>query len=667
MMQRKDSDTEHLHGRAQNPKDSSLDQEAFFRAIFENNSAAIAIIEADMTVSMVNNAFCEMCGYSEEELIGTKWTERIPPEEAKRMKEYNQQRFIDSANVPNKYEFTFFTKSGELRHGLVSVSILKSNNKAIASFADITKQKQTEEAYRLSEEKFRSLIEHASDVVYTLTSEGIITYTSSNWTEQLGHDLSEVIGHSFAKFVHPNDIERLHALIVQNFLTGEKLTNVEYQISQKNGQWRWFSSSSSPILDSNGKVTTLIGIAHDITKRKQTEEALQKSEALLNTLINTIPDLIWLKDTNGVFLSCNTMFERFLGATGNEIIGKTDYDFVDHELADSFRKNDQIAMEKGGPSNNEEWITFADDGHSALLDTIKTPMYNPNGELIGVLGVSRDITERKKILSQFESTNALLSSVLESSPNVVMFALDKNYHYLTFNKKHKEIIQMIWGKEIAIGTNMMDVFGNHPDKEKAKANFDRALAGEYLSIVEEYGDEEKTRQFWQDYYSPIYSSRGEIIGITCFVLDISKLKRAEAALKESEYFFKESQNAAFIGSYKVDFMRGTWESSDVMDQIFGIDKNYSRNIQEGWTSLIHPEDRAFMQKQMIEDVITKHKPFNAEYRIIRKSDGEIRWVNGLGKVIVNDQGKVTSLIGTIMDISERKIAEQTILQSQQKL
>jgi PAS domain S-box-containing protein len=129
------------------------------------------------------------------------------------------------------------------------------------------------------------------------------------------------------------------------------------------------------------------------SERKRAEEALCNSEGRLHTMVQTIPDLIWLKDKDGVYLSCNTMFERFFGAREADIIGKTDYDFVDRELADFFREHDRKAVAAGKPTSNEEWITFADDGRHALLDTIKTPMYDARGTLIGVLGIGRDITE----------------------------------------------------------------------------------------------------------------------------------------------------------------------------------------------------------------------------------------------------------------------------------
>jgi two-component system sensor histidine kinase/response regulator len=127
---------------------------------------------------------------------------------------------------------------------------------------------------------------------------------------------------------------------------------------------------------------------------------LEAERIRLRTLVNSIPDLIWLKDPDGVYLACNPMFERFFGAAETAILGKTDYDFVDRELADSFRENDRKAMAAGGPSVNKEWVIFADDGHRALLETIKTPMCDGAGRLIGVLGIARDITANHEYQGQ---------------------------------------------------------------------------------------------------------------------------------------------------------------------------------------------------------------------------------------------------------------------------
>ena len=139
-----------------------------------------------------------------------------------------------------------------------------------------------------------------------------------------------------------------------------------------------------------------IQLEKEIAERKRAQDAVKESQALLQAVIRNIPDLVWLKNPEGVFLFCNSRIESMFGAEQKEVIGKTDYDFVDKELADFFRENDKRVMAEGMPVKNEEEVVFADDGHRELLETIKTPMYNRDGQLVGVLGIGRDITERKR-------------------------------------------------------------------------------------------------------------------------------------------------------------------------------------------------------------------------------------------------------------------------------
>lgn len=116
----------------------------------------------------------------------------------------------------------------------------------------------------------------------------------------------------------------------------------------------------------------------------------------LKSLVRHIPELVWLKDTQGTYLACNTGFERFMNRPEAHIVGHTDHDLVDAEQAESFRRHDLAAMAADGPTTNEEWITYADDGHRTLLRTTKTPMRLPDGRVAGVLGIGYDITEARR-------------------------------------------------------------------------------------------------------------------------------------------------------------------------------------------------------------------------------------------------------------------------------
>jgi PAS domain S-box-containing protein len=161
----------------------------------------------------------------------------------------------------------------------------------------------------------------------------------------------------------------------------------------------------------------------------------------------------------------------------------------------------------------------------------------------------------------------------------------------------------------------------------------------------------------------------EAAGDVAYSLNMHDLQaqkmEAEAALKESEFFFRESQRAAAIGSYKTDFIEGRWESSEVLDSIFGITKSYDRSVQ-GWLDIVHPDDQSMMSQYLRDEVIAERKAFSKEYRIIRKNDFATRWVHGRGEITFDESGRALSLIGTIQDITERKEAEADLVESEER-
>jgi diguanylate cyclase (GGDEF)-like protein/PAS domain S-box-containing protein len=142
---------------------------------------------------------------------------------------------------------------------------------------------------------------------------------------------------------------------------------------------------------------------------------LDIEHARLQSLLAAIPDLIWLKDEQGIYISCNKAFERLYDVTETQITGKTDYDFADRTSADFFRNNDQAAMLGHTTSVYEEWLNFAADGYRGLFEITKTPMYGTEGQLIGVLGIAHDITSRKR--AEDEIRNLAFFDPLTQLPN----------------------------------------------------------------------------------------------------------------------------------------------------------------------------------------------------------------------------------------------------------
>jgi len=165
---------------------------------------------------------------------------------------------------------------------------------------------------------------------------------------------------------------------------------------------------------------------------------------------------------------------------------------------------------------------------------------------------------------------------------------------------------------------------------------------------------------------PVRDANGEVIGLFGVMRDISKRMQTEAALLESEESLREAQQIAGLGSYVTDIRGGTWTSSEVLDQLFGIGKEYERTVA-GWGNLVHPEDRESMVAYFIEEVVGKGKTFDREYRIVRQSDGAVRWVHGRGRLEFDAEGQPLEMLGTIQDITERRQAETESRESKELL
>ena len=363
-------------------------REGHFRQFFEKNSSMMLLIDPESgRIKEANEQAIAFYGYPRPALmdmsiqdINTMSPDLVAKERERALREER-----------NYFQFTHRLANGELREVEVYSSPI-ANEEHVQLWSiihDVTERKRSEEMLR----KLSTAVEQSPTAIMITNLEPVIEYVNPCFTAVTGYSQAEALGKNPRFLQGGQTSQELYADLWGTLAKGDSWNGV-LSNRRKSGESYWVESQVAPVKNEAGHVTHYLAIQTDITERRQTELLLAESEIRLRTLVQTIPDLIWLKNTAGVYLLCNSRFEEFFGDKESEIIGKTDYDFVDHALAETFRINDQAAIAKGGPNVNEEWVSFASDGHRELLETTKAPLKNAQNEVLGVLGIGHDITER---------------------------------------------------------------------------------------------------------------------------------------------------------------------------------------------------------------------------------------------------------------------------------
>ncbi len=402
------------------------------------------------------------------------------------------------------------------------------------------------------------------------------------------------------------------------------------------------------------------GLVQTIEQQKQKKSALRENETLLQSIIKTIPDLIWLKDVTGEYLACNSMFERFFGAKEADIIGKTDYDYLDKELADFFRNRDKIAMDAGIPTINEEWITFADDGHKVFLETIKTPMYDSDNTLIGILGIGRDITLRKEAETKLHEQEVQYHNLANSGLALIWTSgTDKLCNY--FNQTWLDFSGRTLEQEIGNGW-AEGVFPEDLDRcintyvtafEKQKA-FQmeyrlRHHSGEYRWIL--------------DLGTPNYNKDGEFVGYIGNCFDIDERKLIENALKASEEKFKNVFDNSIIGK-SITTLDNQLHVNAAFRKIIGYSEVELKS--KSWQDITFQEDiqhNAELLKKVISGEINSAR---FEKRFVHKN-GNLVWVDLSTTLLRDENNAPLFFITEVIDITDRKQTQFALQDSNERL
>ena len=407
---------------------------------------------------------------------------------------------------------------------------------------------------------------------------------------------------------------------------------------------------------------------------------LERSQ--LDALIHSIPDLVWLKSADGVYLRCNPAFERLFGMPESAIVGKTDYEFVSREQADLFRQMDRAALVGKEGSQNEEWVTYAVDGRRGLIETNKLPIYAGDGSLIGILGIARDITLRHDAeLALRESEQHFRTLANGGSALIWTSGVDRQRNY--FNEPWLLFAGRTLQQEVGDGW----IERVHPDDlANCRSTYATAFAQQQLFTTEYRMRRANGDYRWiRDDACPRYDSRGEFLGYIGFCIDVSDKKETEIELyqhranlqelvaertkalaeamvqiKVNEERYGFALEATRDGIWDWDIPAGICIVNPAYSQMLGYTPDELGNqVEDCFTGRLHPDESQAIRRTLLLR-LEHEKDFEIEFRL-RCKDDSYKWILSRGKVVQQDSdGYPIRAVGTHIDLTVRKQMEMEL-------
>ncbi|OAI12434.1 hypothetical protein A1507_02825 [Methylomonas koyamae] len=365
---------------------------------------------------------------------------------------------------------------------------------------------------------------------------------------------------------------RLTTLVLA-VLAGQAATSLHLQ--------RWAFSSpglgDDPLVDywAFMAALALVGMAFNcyVSERRRTLASLSEKEALFRTLLDSMPDVVWLKDPDGAFVLCNRSFERLCRLPRAQIVGKTDYELIGAELAERFRRQDLDAIAGGMPLASEQWLDHPDGNRQALYETVKTPVAAADGGLIGVLGVARDITRLRNAETALANERERLQAIIDGT-HAGTWEWNLQTGAALFNERWAEIFGYRLAQLQPFTTRTWEQFVHPDDLKRANALLDRHLAGET-----DYYECDLRMRHQQGHWVWI-ADRGRVtrrdadgkpVLVSGTHMDITERHRAEERLRQSEErfrrLFEETKEAALLieDGYFVDANRAALQMLGMQD------------------------------------------------------------------------------------------------------
>ena len=638
----------------------------------------LIVINPDGKIRSINEATAVLLGYKEEELIGKPFGTIVAEEEEEeggipfigtRLKELIKEGFI------KEYDMTYKTKSGEMIPVSFSGAVMKDKDGELIGIVcigrDLRERKKADEALRESEETLRVNIENSFDVIFTLNKDGVFSFVSPAWQRHFGYPPSDVIGKSFAPFVHPDDIAPLAEYLKRVLSIGKSETSPPYRVKHADGSWRLFICNGAPYADRKGDLR-FSGVGRDITDAKKAEDELRESEDLLSKMTTRIPGVVYQfyarpsgevgfhyisdrsEQTIGLKADLSGYLERFVA-------------LVLPEYREGFVKTIEKAV-KEATEWKFEGILQKPTGEKIWFLGNSTPLQRENEIVFN--GLITDITDRKKAEKVLAETEEKIHLLLNSTAEAI-YGLDMNGNCTFCNKSCLDLLGYKHHDEL-LGKNMhWQIHAKHPDGTPFPVEecriFKAFKKGEGTHVDDEVLWRADGTAFPAEYWSYPQRRDGVIVGAVVTFLDITERKKTEDALRESEEvyrtLFSESRDAMMIIIPGGKFISGNPEAI----RMFGCrdEKEFTSKSPADLSPEYQPDG-----------ALSSDKAHNMMMLAIEKGSSFFEWthkrMDGMefpATVLLSsvEKGDKAYLQATVRDTTEIKRSEEALKETQAQL
>lgn len=463
--------------------------------------------------------------------------------------------------------------------------------------------------------------------------------------------------------VHPEDQGALEAAIALAMQVGGRYSH-QYRIKTANGDWRWVEAVGWINLDSQGKASSFPGILIDIDEKRLFQQERDRAESLLNTFVEAVPGVVYAKDRQGRLLIGNRGTTELIGKPPGEYLGKTDAELLeDPEQAAAVMGADERIMSTGLAEQLEEEVSFP-DGRRAFWLSTKAPMLDAQGQVIGLIGASLDITDRKAVEAQHREIQERYRLAARATNDAIWDWQMADGHVIW-----NEAITTLFGHPINESSAQWWLEHIHPqDRQRIDDSIHAVIeqGGEAWSAEYRFARADGTYADILDRGTVLRGPGGEALRMIGAMLDLSERRATKSALAESEERLRLATEASGIGFWDVDLVHDVLIWPARTKAMFGISADAPVSLADFYAGL-HPEDSEKIEEAFANAADPdKRALYDVEYRTVGKEDRVIRWVAAKGRGVFEGD-RCVRVVGVAIDITAKKDIETQLLQLNNQL